>query len=492
MIRFSIWTAVSTAAQAEDDKDSLHEQEVKSRAAALAKGWHEVAVYTVPGESRTRYVNLRDAEEDIPPLRAMLEDAKAGRFHILVLWDYNRLRDLLDPVAKTLANYGVQIYSINQPAEPLTPAEFNPYASDSESMVRGMSQIISRWQIADLRRKYRFGVKARVDRGLPALKIPYGYIKPKGFESEPKVIPVPHPLHSAVVIEIKKLFLQNKSIQHIAAHLTARYPTPTGIPSWSRQTIRKILRNPFYAGKVFFGARLTVHDSRLNIKRLKTNPAPYTKDGAHKPLYPYTDYLAILAEFERRRESPRLSVFPWSGMLRCGSCGQRLRRKFDTKYNRGRYVCLHCGKVNIHHDELQEKFAPALQDSLRHASPSAQDESASSPPSILPVLHELDRSRKRVQQAYESEVYSLQEAEEKIKGIDAKIDALKNTELAQAKQHAQRQQFQTTFTESRAILEDLPQWIRQADPKKANALLLRLFRHITVNPDNSLHPELRQ
>jgi len=127
MIRFSIWTAVSTAAQAEDDKESLHEQEVKSRASALTKGWQEVQVYSVPGESRTRYVNLRDAEEDIPPLRSMLEDAKAGRFDILVLWDYNRLRDLLDPVAKTLSNYGVQLYSINQPTEPLAPEEFKEY-----------------------------------------------------------------------------------------------------------------------------------------------------------------------------------------------------------------------------------------------------------------------------------------------------------------------------------------------------------------------------
>ena len=378
MTRFSIWTAVSTAAQAEDDKESLHEQEAKARATALSKGWQEVNVYSVPGESRTRYVNLRDAEEAIPPLRAMLEDAKAGRFDILVLWDYNRLRDLLDPVAKTLSNYGVQIYSINQPTEPLDPAEFNPYASDSESMMRGMSQIISRWQIADLRRKYRFGVRARVDHGLPSLKIPYGYIKPPGLESEPKAIPVPQSLHAAIVIEIKNLFLQHKSIQDIAAHLTARYPTPTGIPAWSRQTIRKILRNPFYAGKVFFGLRLTVHDSRLNTKVLKTNPTPHIKEGAHKPLYTYAEHLAILEEFTIRQSHPRLAVYPWSGMLRCGKCGKKLRRKFDSKSHRGRYVCLHCWKINIHDDELIERLPPAIQQSLRNAQPTTED--SASPP----------------------------------------------------------------------------------------------------------------
>jgi hypothetical protein len=59
------------------------------------------------------------------------------------LYNYDRLRDLLDPVAKTLASYSVQIFSVNQAVEPLPPETFNPYASDSESMMRGLSQIIN-------------------------------------------------------------------------------------------------------------------------------------------------------------------------------------------------------------------------------------------------------------------------------------------------------------------------------------------------------------
>ncbi len=386
-MKYAIWAAVSTALQAEDDKESLHEQEVKARKVATAKGWEEAAVYVVPGESRTRYVNLRDAEESIPALRAMLEDAKAGRFDIVVMWDYNRLRDLLDPVAKTLANYGVQLYSVNQPTEPMEPADFNPYASDTESMMRGMSQIISRWQISDLRRKYRFGVKARVDRGLPALKIPYGYMKPPGMEGEPKVIPLPHPVHSLVVVDIKNNFLRHLSIRQIVDYLTSRYPTPTGIPEWSRQTIRKILFNPFYAGKVSFGRRLTVHDSRLNTKRLVTNINPYMRDGAHVPLYPYEDYLKILTEFEVRSSLPTQVRYPWSGMLQCGECGHGLRRK------EGRYVCENCRAVIIHDPELQKTVGPALQSSLRDLRPEPADTFTTS---ILPAVSDLEGKRSQV------------------------------------------------------------------------------------------------
>ncbi len=483
-MNFSIWSAVSTASQAEEDKDSLPEQQRKCRAAGLARGWVETSgPYIVPGESRTRYVNLRDAEEAIPPLRKMLEDAKAGRFHILVLWDYNRLRDLLDPVAKTLASYGVQLYSVNQPTEPIPPEEFNPYASDSESMMRGMSQIISRWQIADLRRKYRFGVRGRVESGLPSLKIPFGYIKPPGMEAEPKVIPIPHPVHSTIILDIKNRFISGMSTHELADYLTQHYPTPTGIPSWSRTTILKILRNPFYAGKVSFGRRLTVNDPRLNKKRLVNNPDPFTREGAHKPLYSFDEFLSIQVELDRRSTLPNMARYPWSGLLSCAECGHRLRRKTQ------RYSCIHCHTVTIWDHELPLVVPPAIRDSLLHVKPMHAE--GFTPVSTSPVLNDLDRQRKRIHQAYEAELYTLQEAEEKIKVIDSKIAALKNTVIQSARSHAERLRFELAVSEIMPIINSIPEWITKDDPKVVNSLLLRLFISINITHERKAIPVLR-
>ena len=115
-IRFAILIAVSSKAQAEDDKVSLAVQEQRCRETGLARGWVEVSgPYSVPGESRQRWVNLRDAELAIPQLKIMLDDAQAHKFDVLVIYDYNRLRDLLDPVSKSLSHYNAQIFSVSQP-----------------------------------------------------------------------------------------------------------------------------------------------------------------------------------------------------------------------------------------------------------------------------------------------------------------------------------------------------------------------------------------
>jgi DNA invertase Pin-like site-specific DNA recombinase len=484
-MNFSIWTAVSSAAQAEDDKESLPEQERKCRAAGLARGWVEtVPPYIIPGESRTRWVNLRDAEDSIPPLRAMLEDAKAGKFHILILYDYNRLRDLLDPVAKTLASYGVQLYSVNQPTEPLPPEDFNPYASDSESMMRGMSQIISRWQIADLRRKYRFGVRGRVESGLPSLKIPYGYTKPPGRETDRKVIPIPHPVHSQIVIDMKERFLAGMPIHDLADYLTERYPTPSGIPAWSRTSIQHMIRNPFYAGKVSFGARLTVHDPRLNKKKLVSNPDPLTHDGRHTPLWSYEDHLAIQVELARRSSLPTTARYPWSGLLSCAECDHNLRRKVQ------RYSCIHCHTVTIWDHELPEIIPPAIQSALRNVQP-LDLTPGTTPPNSAAILEDLDRKRKKIQQGYEAELYTITEANEKLKEIESKVSALKNTGVQSARAQAERLAFNHAIEDIAPLLDSLPQWIIKDDPKVVSSLLLRLFKTVKITHERKAIPVLR-
>jgi len=86
MIRFAVWTAVSTDAQTASDKVSLSEQETRCRAAGQGRGWSESAgPYVAAGYSRTRHVNLRDAELSIPPLRHLLDDAQKGRYDVLIL-----------------------------------------------------------------------------------------------------------------------------------------------------------------------------------------------------------------------------------------------------------------------------------------------------------------------------------------------------------------------------------------------------------------------
>jgi DNA invertase Pin-like site-specific DNA recombinase len=471
-MRFAIWTAVSTAAQTGEDKESLTEQETKCRTIAEGRGWTEsTGPYIVPGESRTRWVNLRDAESELPQLRQMLEAAKAGRFDVLVMYDYNRLRDLADSVAKVLASYGVQIFSTNQPVEPIPPEEFNPYATDSESMMRGMSQIISRWQISDLRRKYRFGVPARVRRGLYGLKIPYGYRKPPGRDGDKNVVPIQVEAEVAAIREIKDLFLSGVSFHAIVRQLNAKgFPTAKGAP-WARTTIRKILENPWYAGKVYFGRVRVVRDARDNTVKIVKNQHPLILDGKHEPLYSWEEYIRILDEFEHRGRFSFSAIYPFSGLLVCSECGGRIKHK---------RTYWHCLKNHVKFSEQQalELIPPLIQEAFYNAGAMPRAIPQSYDPA--PILADLERRIKKIQADYEREIYTPDEAEKRIKDLKKQMDQVQDGEAERLRQSVSQSAFYATLDRIQNIR--VAEWIRVDDAETVNPILIRLIRSIHVTP----------
>lgn len=469
-MNFAIWAAVSRKDQAANDKVSMETQETHSRAFALTKGWHETAgPYLIPGASRSFYVNLSDAEADIPQLSEMLNAAQVNRFDVLVFYSYDRLGDLADMIAQTLRFYGVQLLSLSQGVEVLPPDQFDPYTSDAETNMRTMARMTQQFRIADLRRKFRSGVTGRVDKGLHSLRIPYGYTK------GPERVSIQVPAQAQVIIEIKQLFLHGQSYYDIMHQLDAQgLPTPQAAQCWSHTTIKKILLNPFYAGKVFFGRRRVMRDPRDNSMRLVSNPHPHLADGKHQSLYSWDDYQTILSEIERRDRLPRNNRYQFSGLLICSICGAHL-----THGKQNTWRCKGTGHVKVTHQEALAIIPRSLQKALQDVTPALHPPPA---PASASILQDLTRQRRRIQSAYESEVYSLAEADEKIKGIDLKIDALKNEENHKLRKRVSHQQFLATLEDSKEIIADTPQWINHDDPRRVNLLLHRIVRQIVITP----------
>ena len=478
-MKFSTWAAVSSDKQI--DNASLPEQESRCKKVGTAKGWQDTGLtYIVPGESRTRWVNLRDAENEIPALRAMLEDAKAGKYDLLMLYDYSRLRDLLDPVAKTLASYGVQVYSVSQPVEPLPTDEFNPYASDSESMVRGMAQIISRWQISDLKRKYRYGVTARVRKGLHSIRPPYGY-RSTGDKSAPVVIV---PEQARAVVTMKDMFLAGKSYVEIAGALKD-VPTPKGT-KWEHSLIKQVLLNPFFAGKVFFGRTRTIHDPHRNTTRLVKNPAPLLADGQHKALFTWDEHIAILAEDERRRHHARNTRYTFSGLLSCSVCKRTLIH--DPTYRTDVWRCPGKYHTLITDAEAFALVSRALGRALMRAN---VDQARESIPAPETTPADLERQRLKIHERLERGIYTDDEAERKIKQLDGLIRNYRDDEVNRLKKLAQRKQFEKVRDAIQERIPYLPGWMRETDAKEVNTVLGLLCEKIVVTQDGEVSVILR-
>jgi hypothetical protein len=495
-MRFAILTAVSSKSQAAESKDSLPVQEQNCRCAALSRSWIETAgPYIIPGQPRTGYVNLSDAEREIPALAAMLDAARDGAFDVLIIYDYSRLRDLVALVAASLADYSVQIYSLAQAVEPVPPDQFDPALSDAVWFNQLGAGISSRAEINALRRRFRQGMPGRVTKkGLHALgRLPYGYRKPAGHESDRLAVPEPDPAIAPAILQMRDLFLSGRSLTQIADEIrSAGYPTRLG-GNWHPETIRFILHNPYYAGIVTFGVLHTRKDSRFSRKgrQVRSTAPVHSGPGRHAPFWDESTRQRILAEFARRSKAyPGRRLSRFSGLLFCSECRRLLwvgYHSFPNHPANGDTRIYYCSSRIHGHPRLKEtgllpSIAARAADLLAHL----EDIPNPSPTSdLLPFLRkqsvDLDARQSRLLEAYLSGTIPLLEFNELKAGLSAR-QAQAAAVLHRAEDTSARQAERTA---SRRLLADrlerIPAFIQEADPQTVNAMLREVFDKIVVS-----------
>ncbi|PKN91066.1 MAG: hypothetical protein CVU44_20845 [Chloroflexi bacterium HGW-Chloroflexi-6] len=504
-IRYAIWCAVSSERQAGDDKISLPDQEARCRSVANAKGWQETSLpYIVPGETRTAYINLRDAEDAIPELRQMLFDAERDRFDVLVMYDYNRMRELLDPVARTLAAYKVQIYSVTQQVEPQTPETFNIYRADSAWMMQYLSSIISRAQVYDLRRKYEIGMPARVqNRGLPAISIPFGYRKPPGKEKDSSAIPVQDKVTSLIVTKFKDLLLQGRSLRQLVD-----FANGTGIKSpkgkaWSSQTIRDILRNPFYAGYNRWGMSKNFTDPRTgkSIRNRHVNPDNVIVErGYHIPLWDEETHQRIIRDLDERGNAYRgKSASQLSRLLICAKCGSPLWMQHNgprSEPDRAIWRCSKpgCGAANILHSLAIEQAGLYLQDEITRINDPRKTTNADKPSNTLEEesLKELLKRRSRIVDIFESGGLTKDEYMVRRRELDTQIGKVEQ-EIEDLKQKTARSaERKETLMKFERLVGGISEWITNEDPIAVNSALRVLLATFIVDGDKIVHINFKE
>lgn len=492
MIRYAIFAAVSSKPQAAEDKISLPEQIRLCTQDAASRGWLQTAgPFIVPGHTRTRYINLRDAEQNIPALKDMLDAASRRDFDILLLYHYNRLRELLDPVAKTLQAYGIQLTAHTSWTEPQPPETYDPL-SDIGTTLRFASSFTSAAEITEFRRRYRQGMPARILKGLNKGKIPYGYRKPPGHEYDRKAIVEPHPLHAPTVITIKDLFLQGQSLWQIAHTLNAKnIPSPRG-KTWTDVKIRVILKNTFYSGQVFFGKTRIITDPRTD--KTRRIPAPpetvTTAKGLHSPLWDAPTQQRIEDEFKKRgKKYAGIRTHRLSHLLYCGTCGSRCWVQYPGGNAKDSTRQWTCSKDSTHVTRKDTQLLPAFVDELTRLLTRAQaapipqaDTTPEQSATQQNTINELNARLQRIQEAYEANAMTLPEY------TTRKTQLKEQLTQAQAQlQHIQNHQHRTAqrlqiIGGFQGILKKIPAYLTQAPPQEVNTQLRAFIHKIIITP----------
>jgi len=336
---------------------SLDIQPDRSEEYAKSKGWQTYQVYEDP--ARTGRNSRR------PALQHMIDDIKAGRITIVVVHRLDRLYRNLESLLRFLRmikRYRVRLVSVTE------QIDTDNWWGRLVLYVLGALAEMYIWQSSARTREAKL---ERVMRGLSNASFRFGYCNglcstctdPNGkaycplygsldrVESQRGRIPVPHPIEAHAVRMAVQLYAQGKSDLEVANDLnsylfhmgdgTEIHFRTKGLPNqkkpgaFSRDSVREIIRSPFYVGLVaHYPTRpLDMEDDPENPKNRsslmplanKRDPQVLTQ-GVHEPLYPLDLWKRNLQRRKAKSHAPvtvatrNKREYLLSGIGRCWVC----------------------------------------------------------------------------------------------------------------------------------------------------------------------------
>ncbi len=322
-LRIGIWCAVSSKAQAADDKISLDEQERLGREFAAAIGGQVVATYCVPGHSR-KIIRWSEAEAAMAAYRDLRADMEGGRLD--VLWGYDT-----DRLGRTSSLISQVIEMVEDEGGGEVYLHTAPHMLGSKSVgQRYLTAMQSVRTVEDMKRRaenHHMGMKGRVQRGMMANHPPTGYDRVRDAVNG-KVSSYQFNDDIVGVDLMTRLFLQGHSYCEIMRRMNASPYRAPGGGLWRYHVIYAILWNDTYAGLPGWGPY------KADV------PSPYMP-----ALWDGPTFAAVVQERRRRNRQPyvRKGAGPLTGVAYCNRCGgpMKLQRK---RYKDRVYIYLECAR----------------------------------------------------------------------------------------------------------------------------------------------------
>lgn len=318
--------------------------------------WEFVGVYADEGISATS-TKKRDG------FNQMIADAMDGKIHLILTKSISRFaRNTVDTLTtvRTLKAKGVEVYFEKE----------NIYTMDSkgELLITIMSSIAQE-ESRSISENVTWGQRKRMADG--KITLPYkhflGY--EKGENDQPRIVEK----EARVVRLIYAMFLEGKTIQAIARHLTEQsIPTPTGKQRWSVSTIASILRNEKYKGDALLQKKFTV-DFLTKAQKINEGEVPqYYVENSHPAIIAPETFDLVQSELARRGKIRRQlhNNSPFAAKLCCEQCGGFYGSKVLHSTDKYRYTIWRCNKKYesdmvcqtpyIREDDIQAAFVEAF------------------------------------------------------------------------------------------------------------------------------------
>lgn len=382
-----------------------------------------------------------------PVMQQLLNEVEDGKWDGVLVMEVERLArgDTIDQgiVSQCFKLSGTKIVTPLKTYDPNN--EF-----DEEYFEFGL--FMSRREYKTINRRLQRGREASAREGKFVGSIaPYGYKKvkleyDKGYTLE--VIPE----QAEVVKMIFDMYVtgipdENGAItpigmQKIAHKLNEMHIPPARKDYWLKATIKDILTNPTYAGKIRWGYRKTVKYTK-NGERQSSRPINHNDDcilvkGLHK---------AIISEktFDEAQKNlcdkPAMPIGykneikgSLAGLIICEKCGRKMvfRKCYSDK--KKDYLVCHakaCDNVSAPYDLVEKRVLSSLQKLMEKYELEEQERQMQEQPSLVSLQTSLDRIEKdivtykkqleKAQELLEKDIYTIDDYSNRSKALKEKI-----------------------------------------------------------------------
>lgn len=263
-----------------------------------------------------------------PVMQQLLTDVEAGLWTGVLVVEVERLAR-----GNTLDQGIVSNAFTYSNTKIITPMKtYNPNDDyDQEYFEFGL--FMSRREYKTINRRLQAGRNMSAKEGkYPGGHAPYGY-KRKKLEGQKGFTLEIEPQEADIIRLIYTLYSQYTNPAEIAKRLDdMNIPPPRG-NKWSEHTIRDILSNPVYIGKIRWGDRKLVKkvkDGRLYRSQPKNRGNMILVDGLHEAIIEESLFNQVQQVKSGRCFNPIPSIYrlknPLSGIIVCGKCGKHITK----------------------------------------------------------------------------------------------------------------------------------------------------------------------
>lgn len=320
------------------------------------KGWEFAGVFT--DEAKTGTKDTR------PGFQQMLAACRDGKIDMIITKSISRFArntvTLLQTV-RDLKALGIDVYFENQ--------KIHSLSADGELMLTILASFAEE-ESRSASENVKWRVRHRYERGLS------GGVDMFGFRLKDGVLHVV-PTEADVMRKAADLYLSGYGIERIMKWLTETGIEPRRGDHWCYSTVREMLFSEKVGGDLLLQKYYVQDPISKKLRKNNGELEMIHVSGSHEAILGKETIRLLHEERARRvaRFQPKVKTpqrYPFSGVIVCGQCGARFRRKIagsGPKYKRPVWVCStynqmgkeHCASRMIPEGILEEVAAEVLE-----------------------------------------------------------------------------------------------------------------------------------